>query len=369
MKRNYFGSRLAILILSLGVIWSCTYEETQPTDIISGNLDLNEIYALSNFENPTRLDGQITNRNTSASVSGAKITARLPNSEIKYTTFSKYDGSFSLYVEGFKNYIIYSEKEGFDKTYYMDYDYPNDSIISVSNSNYGFNIGLVVHDPTPVFKVNFHAIKYLDQNIYDLAFNGTNLIGSSYYYNNFYNNNGIYIKSINSSQSFDFFTCQDTTYWGGYSNSKTIHKVGQKNGNTLSSFYSQIPSVNLIDIETFGNDLWLLTSNQLFKVSTTGELLLTINFEKVLSFPSVVGIAHNRTHLFILQWDKNQESINPGYILYKLDPSTGKILSKGILPDHMDDLELQGLAFDNTNFWSISDGYFESDLVKFSIIE
>jgi hypothetical protein len=216
--------------------------------------------------------------------------------------------------------------------------------------------------------VNFQTLKYVDYSLEDLGYNGTYLVGK-YYSNMYYFLDGTYMKNTSTAQSYDFFGCQDTVFWTGNESSKTLSKIGQKSGKLITTVYAQIPSTSLVDLDVFNNNFYLISSSQILKLSSTGALLSTFDLKSKISDLNLIGVTHTSSHIFVLNKEQNYDNPNPGYTLYKIDPATGSIVSKGILPDHLDDLTLYGLATDNKNFWTYSYNYYNKSFVKFTITE
>jgi hypothetical protein len=366
MKKLYSLLRAALFLIATIVVGGCDYEEISATDLITGEVDLEEVYAKANMEVPTLLGGKIIDRATNLPIQGAKIVARRNFSEQQYSTTSKADGTFKIYVEGYNDYVVKADKEGFERSYFRD---SQDTIISISSYWNSYDLKLNVKDNTPTFKVNFQNSYTTNISVMSLTFNGTLLVGSSNSYCYFFNKQADYLNYTYQSNSYDFISHKDTLFYMGNSNSKTISKIGQKTGKVYSTVYAQIPTTTISDMDVFNNDIWLINGKQIMKLSQTGSLISTIDLQAKIFDLNLVGIAHNKTHVFVLNKENSSDNSNPGYSIYKIDPTAGTIVSKGILPEHLEDLDLRGLTFDNTSFWTASNGYYSNGLVKFSIVE
>ncbi len=355
--------RVRISIALCIILASCIdpYTDPQPLDIIKGNVDVQQGYNKSTQKHPTLIHGQILSKKNQQPIPKAKVTARLANSKTSYTTLSREDGSYSLYAEGQLSYVIYAEKEGYDKSYYLNqYD-------SVFNLYEDFNANVLVKefDPTPKFKVNYLSDKTLSSYYAsDLSFNGTNLV-SSYYYDSYvvqYDNSGNVTK-INSFQySWNYLGCETGNfYWIGYSGNY-LSKLSASNGSIISSFQVSLPGTSGSDIEYYNNNLWLLDDwRSLFKITTTGTIVGSLDFSQVTDVSELLGVTQANNFLYVLL--KNTEGY---YLLYKIDPNSLNIVSKGFLPYSLNNRALVSLAFDKTNFWTIDGG---SKLVKLNIQE
>ncbi len=361
--RNFFVLSLMVIVMG-----GCTYSESPaPLDIIKGNEDIRQEYYKSILKNPTQIQGTVTNKTTGEPLAKVKVTARLENTATKYSTLSKDDGTFSLYVERSSTYIIYGEKVGFDKNYYSQMSQGIIDSTFYITSDATFNIAVAVHDPTPTFKVNYLA-STTGYNSYDLSFNGTNLNGLDNYYSLIYyfDSNGKYLKNTPFLYGMSFFACQGSdAYWAGTSSGSKLNKIDPKTGVLLSSVSCQISNPNLVDVEVFNSNFWLLGKASLYKLSMTGELLNTLDLTKIIVELDVRGIVQKNNYLYIL----NYSTTNANYVLYKIDPNTLAIVTKGYLPlvTEMNNSMLRGLAFDKNNFWTIN--RYNDLLIKFNTVE
>ncbi len=352
--------RILISILLCTILGSCIdpYTEPQPLDIIKGNVDVQQGYNKSTQKHPTLIQGQVLSKKDQQPIPKAKVTARLANSNTSYTTLSRDDGSYSLYAEGQLSYVIYAEKEGYDKSYYL---VQYDSVISLYADLYA-NILVDAYDPTPKFNVNHLADKTLSYYASDLSFNGTNLV-SNYYYDSYvvrYNNSGN-VTNINSFQyTWNYFGCEaGNFYWIGYGGNY-LSKLSTSTGSIITSFQVALPGTSGSDIEYYNNTLWLLDNgHSLFKVTTTGSIVGSLDFSEVTDVSELLGITQANDFLYVLL--RNTENY---YLLYKIDPNSLEVVSKGFLPYSLNSRYLGGLAFDKTNFWTLEGS---SKLVKLSI--
>jgi hypothetical protein len=363
MATKLLSPRILISIALCALLVSCLdpYTEPQPFDIIKGNVDLQQEYNKSKFTNPTLIQGQILSKNGQQPIARAKVSARIVNTDISYTTLSREDGYYSLYAEGQLQYVISAEKDGYDKSYYFPSQY--DSVTNVYGDMYA-NILVNAYDPTPKFQVNHLGDKFLSYYASDLSFNGTNLL-SYYDYNSYvirYDNSGNAEYFDYYSYTWNYFGCETGNfYWVGYSGNY-LGKLNISNGSMINSFQVALPGTSGTDVEFYNNNLWLLDNgNSLFKVTTTGAIVGSLDFSEVTNVSELLGITQANNFLYVLLRDTEGY-----YLLYKIDPTSLNIVSKGLLPYILNYRYLGGLTFDKTNFWTL-DGNIK--LVKLSIQE
>jgi hypothetical protein len=368
MKHFYLFLKVLGFIFLLMSSYHCgTDHGYEALDIVTQREDLEQMYYNQKFIHPTIISGKIIDALTHKEVAGAEITARLDGSDTQYKTNSKTGGLYKLCVEGAKNYIIYVTMSGYEKKYYISSNFPAiDSIMLVNNDSY-FDFELNVPDHIPVFTINYITSYTLSYYLTSLTYNGLNLAGinnSSVYE---YNSSGTIVGAHSIKTKYlDIIASQDTFYWVKDYGSKVICKVGQKSGITMDSFYFQKP---FVDFEIMNNFIWLESDTELYKLSTKGDQLACINLSVVIPDLSLIGITKYNNYLYLLNHEKQYDNIHKGYSIYKFDPITNNIVSKGYLPNNFEYNNLTRLAADGVNFWIIRDYSSFVELLKFSIIE
>lgn len=327
------------------------HNDPQPLDIVKGNEDLQQEYSKKLLKNPIRIQGIIVNKKTQQPVATATVTAKLDNSTTKYSTLSKADGTFTLYAEGQMSYVIYSEKDGFDKSWYFISQ--GDSTIFLSQEFDGIQISQTVHDPTPLFKVSYLSEQSTELSYAtDLSFNGSYLL-SNYnedYNLQKYNSSGAYLSTLSFPYVVDNFACQGTTYYWATSNSEWLMQISASNGSLINSTYLDVSSALIDDIEYYNSKLWLLNYyGTLIQASTAGDVQGTVSFSDR-DVSKMLGVTQANNFIFVLM-----QNTDGWYILYKIDPTSLTIVGKGVLPSSLNTRSLARLAFDNTHFWTIGE--------------
>jgi hypothetical protein len=352
------------LVVVMGLFMaSCdsAHYDPQPLDLVNGNEDLQQEYNLKSMKNPIRILGKVINKKTQEPIAKATVTAKLDNSTTKYSTLSRTDGTFTLYAEGQLPYVIYSEKDGFDKSWYFISQ--GDSTIFLSQEFDGVQISQTIHDPTPLFKVNYLSEETTGLSYAtDLAFNGTNLLSNYNYGYNLqkYNASGTYLSDLYFPYTVDIFGCQGSTYYWISSGSEQLSQISASTGNESDYIDLNLPSVYITDVEYYSNNLWALNYyGTVIKVSTDGDVKGSVYFSDVVDVSQMLGVAQANNFIFVLL--KNTDG---WYMLYKIDPANLNIVAKGILPSSLNSRLLTGLAFDNTHFWTIGES---ETLIKLGI--
>ncbi len=94
---------------------------------------------------------------------------------------------------------------------------------------------------------------------------------------------------------------------------------------------------------------------------------MNINLANKIDDFSPLGITHKDNFLYVLNKETGADNFNKGFSIFKIDPATGNIVSKGYLPAEINAMTVKGLAFDSKYFWVYSS--YSDYLVKFSITE
>jgi len=354
MKKHYIIFRLAGLFLLSINFYSCAPDgDNGPLDIISQKVDLETQYYKNKFVNPVKISGTITDRATNAPMAGVTVTAKLYGSNTQYSTSSKAEGLYNLYVEGKHDYIISATKEGYENKYMFD---TYDTIITIS-SDKPYDFVLNVPDLTPVFVVNYNTAISLVYGTDDISYNGTRLVGiyNSTIYE--YNSDGTIKRSFSALNNADYISSQDTFYYiKGYA-ANILSKLGQKGGKLLGSVTCQISSSNSYDFEILNNNIWVANNGGLYKLSLTGNQAMYIDLSLLISDLKVISITKFNNFLYILNKEVQINNPHKGYTIYKYDTATGTIVSKGYLPHYLDSYTLGGMTTDGTNFWVLSGTY------------
>lgn len=350
MKISY--TTLISFVLFVSIFAACDeYEEPAPLDIVDGVADLQQEYAKANLKNPVAINGYIKNRKTSAFVGKAKLSARMENSSTVYSTSSREDGSFVLYVEAKKTYIFYAEKEGFIKTYFSkESGYAMDTTYFIDYST-TINIELKVDDKIPTFTVSYVSDHGLYTSASDISFNGTDIvtIDDSYRYVTRYKTDGTYLNMTPFVFNKDYFVCLGTdAYLTGEDNYPGLTKIDQKTGLIISSFNYE-STIGAKDVEVLNDNIFLLSSYTLYKTSLSGAALDNVELTTELDLQMVAGLVQKNNYLYVLGFSNDFQ-----YVLYKIDPATLSVISKGFLPPDTAYTTFRGLTFDGTNFWTIS---------------
>jgi hypothetical protein len=368
MKKQYIIFRLAGLLLLSINFYSCAPDgENGPLDIINQKVDLETQYYKNKFVNPVKISGTITAKATSGPLEGVTVTAKLYGSNTEYSTLSKTGGLYNLYVEGKHDYIVCATKTGYDSKYIID-SYSStsvDTIITIS-SDRDNDFVLNVQDLTPVFKINYISSLSLTYSLDDIAYNGTLLAGVYGSTIREYTSDGSFKRSFSSINYVDFISSQDTFYWVKEYSSKLISKLGQKGGKLLGSVTCQISSTSNTDMEILNNNIWIATTGGLYKLSMAGDQANYIDLGLLISDLKIISITKSNGYLYILNKEVQNDNLHKGYSIYKFDPATSTIVSKGYMPVFLNSYTLGGIATDGTNFWVLSG---TSSLVKLLITE
>jgi hypothetical protein len=369
MKNNYIISSSIWLVLTVFGFWSCSTDNVyEPMDIISGNVDIEEIYYRNKFEIPVEISGSIKNLKTTEPIAGAIITAKVNGSSVEYTTLSEADGSYSLYIEGSEDYILFVTKEGYDRKNYYSY-YLIDTINSFSyNTTIDFDLMKPVS--APLFYINYLSTRYLNENLTDLTYNGSELMGIYLSKIFCYNQDGSLNKSYYLKNSgMDIFGSQDTVFWVASDEStRSISKVGQKGGALISAVTCQIPTVIPVDIEVLNNNIWLMTRSDLYELSYTGDQVSHVSLSELVPDLNLVGLAKLDDCLYLLNKETIYDNLHKGYSLYKYNPVSGQIITKGYFPDTFDSYALKGLATDGNYFWTINIANSTDEVIKLELV-
>ena len=373
MKVNYIKNiSYAFCITAIMGLSGCeTYPDHEPGDLVTGKVDLEWEDAKSKFINPAKLSGTVVDKLTQSPIVGAKLTVKSYTTHQSVSRTSGEDGKFNLYVEGGNDYVIFAEYDGYDKCYLFTTDYYNtgiDTLTAVPSGESQISLKLVPHDPTPLLSVNYLITRYTSESYEDISFNGTNLLAMDYYGTvDQYTLSGTFLKTTYTPAYSNFLAYQDTSYWIGNSSSRTLGKYGQKGGEFIKSIFCQIPYSDLVGIDVFSNNFYLITASQIYKVSATGELLLTIDLSRKVTDLNLIGITHKDNYLYVLNKEDDEGNFHKGHSIYKLDPATGNIIAKGYLPADLNKHELTGLTTDSNNFWALESSGYYNNLVKFSV--
>lgn len=359
------------LFLLTNVLAGCVdNNEYYPLDIITGKEKVDDIYFQKNMKNPVVLKGKISSYESKLPVADVDVIAKASGMDLQYQSKTKADGSFYFYVEGQNEYVVYTQKTGWEKQYIFNYS--DGEIDTVRNYYSGneFLFQLFKEDSIREVQPEYIATRYLSGNIDDLTTHSGSIWGLESNKISQYNDDAAILKTQSLKVYPKFISVQDTFYWYGSSSGRTVYKVGMIGGKQYASVYCQIANETIYDLEVINNAIWILTNSRLYHLNLTGDLIKSYNFGSKIPFMQFVGMAKGVNSIYILNKIFSQSFVFPGYKIYKFDTSSGQLtLQTCNFPKDLTKLTLRSLAYKNGIFWSISDGYYSDDLVRIRVTE
>lgn len=359
---------LSIIIVGLA---GCVDEsESYPLAIVTGKEKVDDLYYQKVMKDPAVLKGTIKSLRSSLPVSEVEVIAKAVGLNLQYKCKTKVDGSYHFYVEGQNEYVLYTQKPGWEKHYFFStYNNDIDTVYNFSASN-TVHFSLFEEDSIREVPPLFIATRYLTNYLEDLTVNSGVVLGMESNRVFQYNDDATLFKTSLLKNYPDYIAVQDTFYWYGNTSGRTIYKVGMTGGKQFASAYCQIANENIYDLEIINNTIWIITSTRLYHLSIAGDLIKSYNFSSKIASQQFVGMAKGVNSLYILN-KVNQSSVSfPGYKIYKFDTSTEKLtLQTGNFSKDLNKLTLRNLAFKNGIFWTISDGYNTDDIVRIRVTE